>query len=69
MNIMVILDDAKTKLQYIDQETIELSIKSCCVWLKLHPLFYVSSLPSYYLQSHEILLNKGRNIETHGEMH
>jgi len=69
MNIIVILDDAKTKFQYIDEETIELSIKLCCVGPKMHPSFDASSPPSYCLQSHEILLNKGRNIETQDEMH
>jgi hypothetical protein len=38
---------------------LKLFIKSWRIGLKLHPSFDVSSPPSYCLQSHEMLLNKG----------
>jgi hypothetical protein len=40
-------------------KSIDLSIKSCLGGPKLHPSFDVSSSLRCYLQSHEILLNKG----------
>jgi hypothetical protein len=40
-------------------KSIDLSIKSCLVGLKLHPSFDVSTLPRWNLENHEIWLNKG----------
>ncbi len=40
-------------------KSIDLSINSCLVGPKLHPSFDILYLLRCYLQSHEILLNKG----------